>query len=490
MNFKSYFLFSLFIIGALSPSFGKKSPSPLQIPEAKSVVKNGAPKPLEVLQQEFLDLRFGMFIHFNIPTYGGHDWPDPQLSPTVFNPQKLDCNQWADAAVSAGMTYGCLTTKHHSGFCIWPTKTTGYNLMNSPFKRDVVREYADAFRKKGLKVFLYYSILDTHHNIRPGWIKKENTQLIKDQLTELLSNYGEIACLVIDGWDAGWSRISYDDVPFEEIYKLVKSLQPNCLISEHNAGKYPADELFYTDVKHYEQNAGQKISKETNNLPAQAGIPININWFWKETSPAEIVKKAKYIVEDNLIPLNEAHCNFILNVAPNRDGLIDENAMAELREVGKLWKNPGLAAKLPFYKQPVIVSNLAKKQKMNSSWSADMDISDFANDDNFVTKWSSSPTVSNPYLEIEFDKVTTFNAIGIVELAKGRNSPGDGKTRIFSYNLQYRDGESWKNIEIQESNDLIRIHRFKPVQSDKVRLQVNGCKPGLAIAELMVYNEK
>jgi alpha-L-fucosidase len=207
------------------------------------------------------------------------------------------------------------------------------------------------------------------------------------------------------------------------------------------------------------------------------------------TSPAESLKKAKYIVEDNLIPLNNAHCNFILNVAPNRDGLIDENAIAELKEVGKLWKNPGPAAKLPFYKQPIIASNLAKKQKMNSSWSADMDLSDFANDDNFSTKWSSSPTVSNPYLEVLFDKEITFNAIGIVELAKGRNSPGDGKTRISSYNLQYWDGKNWKIIETQVSNDLIRIHRFKPVQSAKVRLHVNACKPGLAIAELMIYNE-
>ena len=489
MYIKNLLLFSLIFICSILSSFGNLNSIIIKPLVSEPGVETEKAKPLSVLQQEFLDLRFGMFIHFNIPTYGGDDWPDPQLSPEVFNPQKLDCNQWADAAISAGMTYGCLTTKHHSGFCIWPTKTTPYNVMNSPFKRDVVKEYVDAFRKKGLKVFLYYSILDTHHNIRPGWIKKENTQFIKDQLTELFTNYGEIACLVIDGWDAGWSRISYEDISFEEIYKHIKSLQPNCLISEHNAGKYPADELFYTDVKHYEQNAGQKISKETNNLPAQAGIPININWFWKETSPAETVKKAKYIVEDNLIPLNNAHCNFILNVAPNRDGLIDDNALTELKEVGKLWKNEGPAAKLPFFKQPIITSNLAKKQKMNSSWSADMDISDFANDDNFTTKWSSSKTITNPYLEVLFDKETTFNAIGIVELAKGRNSPGDGKTRMESYNLQFWDGNNWKNIGISVSNDLIRIHRFKPIRSTKVRLQVNGCKPGLAIAELMVYNE-
>ena len=449
----------------------------------------GTPKPLSVLQQQFLDLRFGMFIHFNIPTFGQSDWPDPNLSPIVFNPTKLDCNQWADAAISAGMTYGCLTTKHHSGFCIWPTKTTDYNVMNSPFKRDVVKEYVEAFLKKGLKVFLYYSILDTHHNIRPGWIRKENTQFIKDQLTELFTNYGEITCLVIDGWDAGWSRISYEDVSFEEIYNHIKSLQPNCLITEHNAGKYPSDELFYTDVKHYEQNAGQKVSKETNQLPAQAGIPININWFWKETSAAEKVKKAKYIVAENLIPLNNAHCNFILNVAPNKYGLIDDNALSELKEVGKIWKHAGPVSKLPFYKQPIISSNIAKGKKMNSSWSDDMNICDFANDDNFYTAWSPAPQVKQPWLEVLFEKETFFNTIGITELTNKKS--GEARvSKIESYNLQYWDGKGWKNIEIQPIREPVRIHRFRPLSSSKVRLQINGWKPGLAIAELMVYNEK
>lgn len=101
---------------------------------------------LDALQRRFVDLRFGMFIHFNMPTYVDEDWPDPDALPELFNPVKLDCRQWARAAKSAGMTYGCLTTKHHSGFCIWDTKTTDYSVMSSPFKRDVVKEYVDAFR--------------------------------------------------------------------------------------------------------------------------------------------------------------------------------------------------------------------------------------------------------------------------------------------------------------------------------------------------------
>ena len=204
-----------------------------------------AGKSLHQLQQEFVDLRFGMFIHFNIPTYSPEDWPDPDQPVSTFNPTKLDCRQWARAAKAANMSYGCLTTKHHSGFCIWDTKTTDYNSMNSPVHKDVVREYVDAFRAEGLKVMLYYSILDTHHRIRPGHINtKKHTAMIKAQLTELLTNYGEVTALIIDGWDAPWSRISYEDIPFPEIYQHIKSLQPNCLVMDLNAAKYPREGLF------------------------------------------------------------------------------------------------------------------------------------------------------------------------------------------------------------------------------------------------------
>lgn len=143
-------------------------------------------RPLRDLQQDFVDTRFGMFIHFNMPTYVDQDWPDPDASPELFNPTALDCRQWARAARSAGMTYGCLTTKHHSGFCIWDTKTTSYGVMHSPFGRDVVREFVDAFRAEGLGVALYYSILDTHHRLRPGWITPEHVQLIKGNCANCL----------------------------------------------------------------------------------------------------------------------------------------------------------------------------------------------------------------------------------------------------------------------------------------------------------------
>jgi alpha-L-fucosidase len=149
--------------------------------------KQAAKTPLYDLQQQFVDLGFGMFIHYNIPTYMEDDWADPDAAPEIFNPKKLNTDQWAKAARSANMTYGCLTTKHHSGFAIWDTKTTPYNVMNSPLKRDVVKEFVNSFRKQGLKVMLYFSILDTHHKLRPGQITPAHIKMVKDQLTELLT---------------------------------------------------------------------------------------------------------------------------------------------------------------------------------------------------------------------------------------------------------------------------------------------------------------
>jgi alpha-L-fucosidase len=431
-------------------------------------------------QQDFIDLRFGMFIHYNIPTYMDQDWADPEASPAIFNPKKLDTDQWAKAANSANMSYGCLTTKHHSGFAIWDTKTTDYSVMNSPYKKDVVKAYTESFRKAGLKVMLYYSILDTHHKIRPGQITNEKIDFIKAQLKELLSNYGKIDALIIDGWDAPWSRISYDDVPFEEIYSLIKSIQPECLVMDLNAAKYPAEALYYTDIKSYEQGAGQHIQKESNKLPALSCLPINTAWFWKSDFPTVPTKTSENLVEKILKPLNTAYCNFILNVAPNRDGLIDENALATLKEIGAKWKNEGVLPALPPSAAPIISSNLAKKQPSNSSWSDDMWIMDFANDDSFSTAWLSNPTVKEPWYEVTFDRDKAINMIVIAEK----------KSNIKAYRLEYNSNGVWKPIVSGNDLSRIKIHRFDRVWAKKVRILIDKFDKQVELAEFQVYNER
>jgi len=437
------------------------------------------PQPLSVLQQKFVDLRFGMFIHFNIPTYENADWPDPETPASEFNPKKLDCVQWAKAAKSANMSYGCLTTKHHSGFCIWDTKSTDYNVMNSPLKRDVVKEYVKAFRDQGLKVMLYYSILDTHHKLRPNMIQPRHIEMIKKQITELLTNYGPIEALIIDGWDAPWSRISYDDVPFQEIYQLVKSLQPNCLMMDLNGAKYPGDGLYYTDIKTYEMGAGQRLSKETNKMPALACLPIQANWFWKTDFPTTPIRDVNKFVNETLIPLNNASCNFILNVAPNTDGLMDDNALAGLKQIGQLWKNEGPVGKLGETGPPIVSHNLAKHTPANSSWSDDSEIMDFANDDDFSTVWQSNPRVKNPWYEVTLKPGQAFNTVVVFER----------KPNIKKYKLEYLDGTTWKTLFEGENLSRVKVNRFAQVKGDKVRMSIQTYDEAPSIAEFQVYNE-
>lgn len=440
-------------------------------------------KSLHQLQQEFVDLRFGMFIHFNMPTFKDADWPDPQAPASDFNPKKLDCNQWAKAAKSAGMTYGCLTTKHHSGFCIWDTKTTNYNVMNSPLQRDVVKEYVEAFRKTGLKTMLYYSILDTHHALRPHQITKKHIEMIKQQLTELLTNYGEITALIIDGWDAPWSRISYTDVPFEDIYRLIKSLQPNCLVMDLNAAKYPREALFYTDIKSYEQGAGQHISTNENQLPALACLPLQNNWFWKTSFPTDQLKSAKEMVENNIDPYGLAHCNFILNVAPNRDGLMDANALKTLKEIGKLYTKRGHVADVKECDAPIIARNMAKQQPSDGSYSDDYAIMDFANDDDFGSCWNSNPIVKNPWYSVDLGYEKPFNMIVITDR---------DNNRLQSYKLEYRQAGKWQTVfeGIAPTAQRVKIHRFNTVWGDAVRMSVKSCNGNVSIAEFGVFNEK
>jgi alpha-L-fucosidase len=327
---------------------------------------------------------------------------------------------------------------------------------------------------------MYYSVLDTHHDIRPGHITAKHIEMVRQQITELFTNYGEITALFIDGWESPWARISYEDIPFEDIYLLIKSLQPDCLIMDLNASKYPSSALFYGDIKSYEQNAGENVDKAGNRLPSMACMPVNKQWFWKEDYPVSPVKSARVIINDNLIPLNRAFCNFILNVAPNRQGLIDDNALALLKEIGTLWKPDGEMPALDPTEPPVISANIARFKPANASWSWDTEISDFGNDDNFKSSWVSNIHVKEPWYEVDLVKEQPFNAVALT-VPRGN---------IRDYRLQYFSSGTWKDIAQPARPGLVKIHRFNRVWGSRIRVLFpdNGIQP--AVSEFGVYHER
>ena len=317
---------------------------------------------LNQLQQDIVNLRFGMFVHFSPTTY--LDPPDQlfpdhapphqgkddilgtadDISPALFNPTKLDCGQWADAAKSAGMKFAVLTTKHHDGFCLWPSKYSNYTVAQG-CKRDVVREFVDAFRKRGLKVGFYYSIRDRTARIagdeKHGGVSPEKIQFIKNQLTELLTNYGEVVYIVFDAWGNNWHESpTFYDIPYKEIYDHIKSIQPNCIVMNHSVIRS------VSDVPQIELNAGMSLPTG-QDWPAVGGNTIYPTWFWRTSYTASTLKSADWILNKNLIPDNQRNIVFQLNCAPNRDGLLDSNVVARLAEVGKVWKAPPPLTNIP-----------------------------------------------------------------------------------------------------------------------------------------------
>ena len=443
-----------------------------------------AQRSMNELRQAFADLRFGMYIHLNMATYEQREWGDPKVSPRLFNPHSLDTAQWARAAVSAGMTYGCLTTKHHDGFCLWPTSTGSPSVNDSSFQHDVVRSYADSFRKHGLKVCLYFSILDLRANIRPYVVTRQKIELIKNQLRELLTNYGEITALIIDGWNAGWSRISYDEVPFSEIYEHVKSLQPNCLMSDYNQGSFPAPVLYYTDIKQYEQHAGQTIPAGST-VASQSATTLQSDWFWKEEYPQQNLRAASQVVDEWLIPFNEKGCNLILNVAPNREGRFDQNAVERLAEIGTRWKGRGSVPRL----NPAVTittRNLAYTRPSFASSSADTSGPDLANDNNPGTYWFPDEGQQNGWIELDLGSPVRFNTVAMIEptylASYGASS------RIRSFRVETLHNGAWKDILSRESGS--GVFSITETTAERVRLHIIASGPASpGVAELGIYAE-
>ncbi|MFY0625816.1 MAG: alpha-L-fucosidase [Reichenbachiella sp.] len=296
---------------------------------------------LQEIKEAFIDLRFGMFICYNIMSYGAK-WGESNYPIDSINPQKLDCNQWAEAAVSAGMKFGLLTTKHHEGFCLWDSKHTNYDIASTPYKKDIVRQYVDAFRKKDLKIGLYYSIWDSTHGIDKGNITEEKLDFIKGQITELLTLYGKIDYFVMDGW---YWKMGHHEVPYHEIRKLIKNLQPDCLITDHTHLQAP----YHMDIPYFEGPFGAFPAQDNTMASALGHCSVKGNgWFWNERTPDGLFENDGVgTITQKLNMCEQRYCNFMLNCMPNRSGLLDPIYVDLLKKIGEKWEPDYTRPSLP-----------------------------------------------------------------------------------------------------------------------------------------------
>lgn len=309
--------------------------------------------------------RFGMFIHWGLYAIPGrgewlmHNESIPRREYEKYaeewNPRLFDAKAWARTAKEAGMKYAVLTTKHHDGFCLFDSKLTNYTSVHSPFGRDIVREFTDAFRAEGLKVGFYYSLLDWHHPDYPAKGDSYHPERgLKDapegnfeayldymhgQVRELLTNYGKIDIL--------WFDFSYDDKSGEawrgtELVKMVRELQPDIIMNsrlEAAGGHYGSvitDEPgpLAGDFACPEMIIPPEglVTPSGRQVPWEVCFTLNNHWAYVPTdydykTSAQIIRKLVECVGKN--------GNMLLNVGPTAQGLIPPEQTAILREVGQ-----------------------------------------------------------------------------------------------------------------------------------------------------------
>jgi alpha-L-fucosidase len=296
--------------------------------------------------EDFLKLKFGMFIHFNMSTFVPGGWSHGDEDPMLFNPTKMDCGQWADAAVSAGMTYITLTVKHTGGWCLWPTRYTPHNI--SLFKNykngegDIVREFVEACRSRGLKIGFYYCFPLYH----PDWAQYstlpiegyesgtcDSITFIKNQFTELLTQYGDIDIIWID--QSGTLNGGMKEGDYQSFKNHVHELQPDCTVIANNQTDYTD-----TDIFGYEYPWSLELPSADNKEPVEVCDKLNQGWFSDpKSTDTPPVRSVDYIVNRMLIPLNNGNAVYLLNCAPNKLGLMSDATVVRLKEIGEAWRN-------------------------------------------------------------------------------------------------------------------------------------------------------
>lgn len=307
----------------------------------------------------FIHDRFGMFIHFGLYSLPArHEWiksyekiPEEKYQKYFehFNPDLYDPKDWARQAREAGMKYVVLTTKHHEGFCLFDTKYTDYNVMNTPYGKDIVREYVDAFRAEGIHVGFYYSLIDWHHpdftidrihprrddenaeELNKGRDMKKYAKYMRDQVTELLTNYGKIDVLWFDfsypddpKLDKPWMKgKGKDDWEAEKLLKTARALQPHIIIDNRTQ----IEQDIWTPEQY--QPMEWIRHKETGELLTwEACQTFSGSWGYHRD---EQTWKSPEMLIDMLINTVCIGGNLLMNVGPTSRGYFDYRAEKALK---------------------------------------------------------------------------------------------------------------------------------------------------------------
>ena len=314
-------------------------------------------------RKQFQDMKFGMFIHWGASSVlGSGEWvmnnrnirvKEYQNLQRVFNPIDFDAKAWVDAAQGAGMNYITIITRHHDGFSNWDTRESDWKITRTPYGKDALKQLADECHKRGMKIFFYYSLLDWYRNdyqyetgkTGKGTGRTANSdwnsyiRFMKAQLTELLTQYGEVSGIWFDGH---WDQLDNDvdktlsskvNWHYDEIYELIHRLQPACMIgNNHHLLPLPGEDFQMFEKDLPGNNTTGFGGADISTLPLETCETMNDSWGYNITDrkyksvPALIHYMVKAAAHD---------ANFLLNVGPMPTGKIQQEFTDTLAAMGK-----------------------------------------------------------------------------------------------------------------------------------------------------------
>ncbi|MDE3182264.1 MAG: alpha-L-fucosidase [Bacteroidota bacterium] len=464
---------------------------------SNSYAQTKAPAPFGPVPSEnqirWQEMEYYAFVHFSLNTYTDQSWGYGNEDINLFNPQKLDCRQWVRICKEAGMKGIILTAKHHCGFCLWPSKYTEYSVKNAPWKNgkgDVVRELADACREYGLKLGIYLSPWDRNY---ADYGKPEYITYFRNQLTELLTNYGDIFEIWFDGANGGTGfygganetrkidpKTYYD---WKNTYKLVRKLQPNIVI--WNDGGDRADLRWVGTEGGSVGATNWSLLNDTGDVPykmlhygvenGNAWVPAEVNtsirpeWFYHPSEDSK-VKTLPQLMETYYNSIGH-NATLLLNFPIMPNGLINERDEKAALEFGKAVKE-AFDINLAENKKATASNVRGKSKEFGAEKAVD-------NDKN--TYWATDDNVKTASLTIDLGKPTTFNRFLVQEYIRLGQ-------RVKAFTIEVLVDGSWKKIASATTIGYKRILVFPSVTSTKVRFNITDSKACPVISNVGIYN--